>query len=141
MGGEYLRDYAEGEIEIARIELESTTADVISIRAKEDGERIAYSIVDEYETEFNVSPTHSEKPLTLSELISLIDGARPEGSLAICYTEMNYNARNIEELEGIRFFTRVESVFYPQLNVHYENVLDRWYEEEKAKLADGLGSK
>lgn len=141
MGGEYLREYAEGEIEIARIELESTTADVISIRAKEDGERIAYSIVDEYETEFNVSPTHSEKPLTLSELISLIDGARPEGSLAICYTEMNYNGRNIEELEGIRFFTRVESVFYPQLNVHYENVLDRWYEEEKAKLADGLGSK
>src|SRR5882724_6852578 len=34
MGGEYLPDYAEGELEIARIELESTTTDVISIRAK-----------------------------------------------------------------------------------------------------------
>jgi hypothetical protein len=34
MGGEYLPDYSEGEVEIGRIELESTTADVISIRAK-----------------------------------------------------------------------------------------------------------
>jgi len=34
MGGEYLPDYLPGEVEIARIELRSTTADVISIRAR-----------------------------------------------------------------------------------------------------------
>jgi hypothetical protein len=45
MGSEYLPDYAEGEVEIARIELESTTAGVISVRAKKDDERVAYSIV------------------------------------------------------------------------------------------------
>jgi hypothetical protein len=38
MGGEYLPDYEEGDVEIARIELESTTADVISIRVKKEGE-------------------------------------------------------------------------------------------------------
>ena len=59
MGGEYLPDYAEGEVEIARIELDSTTADVISIRAKKDGDRIAYSIVDEYEAEFKAWLIHT----------------------------------------------------------------------------------
>ncbi len=111
MSGEYLPDYANGEVEIARIELDSMTADVISIRAKKDGERMAYSIVDEYETEFNVSPKNSEKPLTLVELIGLIDGAREEGSLGVCYTQMNYRGRSIEELDGIRLFTRVESLY------------------------------
>jgi hypothetical protein len=134
MGGEYLPDYAEGEVEIARIELESTTADVISVRARKDCERIKYSIVDEYETEFNVSPSHSDKPLTLAELIGLIDGAEEEGSLGIYYTQTNYSGRSIEELDEIRHFTRVESAFYPQLNLHYEKLLDRWYQEEKAKL-------
>jgi hypothetical protein len=128
-----LPDYAEGELEIARIELESTTADVISIRAKKDGERIAYSIVDEYETEFNVSPKGSKKPLMLAELIGLIDGGGEEGSLAICYTEMNYSGSSIEDLDAIKSFTRVESVFYSQLNPHYEKV-DLWYAEEKGKL-------
>ena len=137
MGGEYLPDYAEGEVEIARIELESTTADVISIRVKKEGERIAYLIVDEYETEFNILPTHSDKPLTLSELVRLIDGAMEEGSLGLYYTQMNYEGgeRSIEWLDQMRHFTRVESVFYQQLHLHYEKLLDLWYEEEKAKAA------
>ena len=136
MGGEYLPDYASGEVEIARIELESTTADVISIRAKKDGERIAYSIVDEYETEFNILPAHSDKPLTLSELVRLIDGAMEEGSLSLHYTKMNYEGgeRSIEWLDQMRHFTRIESVFYPQLNLHYEKLVNLWYDEEKAKL-------
>ena len=93
-------------------------------------------IVDEYETEFNILPTHSDKPLTLSELVGLIDGATEEGSLGLYYTQMNYEGgeRSIEWLDQMRHFTRVESVFYPQLNLHYEKLLDLWYEEEKAKL-------
>jgi len=134
MGGEYLPDYAEREVEIARIELESTTADVISIRAKKDGERIAYSIVDEYETEFSVSPMHSDKPLTLFELVGLIDAGKEEGSLATCYTVGNYRGDSLEDLDAIKSFTRVESVFYSQLNLHYERLIDLWYKEEKARL-------
>jgi hypothetical protein len=136
MGGEYLPDYVEGEVEIARIELQSTTADVISIRAKNDGDRIEYSVVDEYETDFNVSPKISERPLTLAELIGLIDGASEEGSLGLYYTQMNYEGgeRSIEWLDQMRHFTRVESVFYPQLNLRYEKILSLWYENEKAKL-------
>jgi hypothetical protein len=48
MGGEYLPNYARREVEIARIELRSTTSDVISVRARPRGERIEYSVCDEY---------------------------------------------------------------------------------------------
>lgn len=36
VGGEYLPDYKANEVQIARIELQSTTTDVISIRAGGD---------------------------------------------------------------------------------------------------------
>jgi hypothetical protein len=143
MGVEYLPDYTEGETEIARIELESTTADVISVRATKDGEQLAYSIVDEHKTQFIVSPSHTDRPLKLSELISLIDGGMLQGSLGIHYTQMNYSGRSLEDLDGIRSFTHVDSVFYPQLNLHYEKLLDLWYEQEKTRLlrvsAEGRG--
>ena len=84
MGGEYLPDHRKGEVEIARIELQSTTADVISIRAKKRGERITYSICDEYDSDFNVSPKTTRNPLTLAQLIGLIDGGMEEGSLGLC---------------------------------------------------------
>jgi hypothetical protein len=137
MGGEYLPGYADGEVEIARVELQSTTGDVISIRASKDGERIAYSVVDEYETEFHVSPRSSAKPLTLKQVIHLIDNAEGGESLALCYTQMNYSGDSLENLDAIKSFTRVESLFYPQLNLHCEQLLDLWYEEEKAKLVGG----
>ena len=45
MGGEYLPDYDQREVEIARIAMESTTGDVFSIRARPSGSRIAYRVV------------------------------------------------------------------------------------------------
>jgi hypothetical protein len=54
MGGEYLPDYGDCGVEIARIELKSTTYDVISLRACPSGSHINYSLVDEYETEYSL---------------------------------------------------------------------------------------
>src|ERR1039457_2907479 len=48
MGGEYLPPLRKDEVEIARISLESTTADQISVRARRVREQIRYRIVDEY---------------------------------------------------------------------------------------------
>jgi hypothetical protein len=62
MGGEYLPDYLAGEVEIVRVELRSTTADVISLRARQVGPKdrsIEYRLVDEYETEFRFRPRQS----------------------------------------------------------------------------------
>ncbi len=55
------------EVEIARIQLESTPEDVISISAKIGADRIRYSIVDEYNTEFEVSQPSSTSLLSLAE--------------------------------------------------------------------------
>ena len=52
----------------------------------------------------------------------------------MCYTVGNYSGDSLEDLDAIRSFTRVESVFYSQLNLHYEKLIDLWYKEEKAKL-------
>lgn len=138
MGGEYLPDYEENEMEIARIELESTTADVISIRARRgsESERIRYRIVDEYGTEFEPGLECSRKALTLRQLIDLIDSSvHPDigMGLALCYNEMNAAAGC---RENYRSFTRVSSEFYPQLSDHYERVYDDWVAEDQEEQRD-----
>jgi len=144
MGGEYLPDYAPGEVEIARIELKSTTGDVISIRARTDRDGIRYRIVDEYGTEFDFSPRQSELPLSMKELVALIDGAAPEGydrrGLGLCYTIANYECSNDLE-DWMRDFSRVESDVYTQLSAHYRLVVNEWFdgECEKSRLRDEGG--
>ena len=58
MGGEYLPGYRRNEVEIVRIELDSTTSDVISLRARPIGRkrpRIVYTLVDEHQTELRLA--------------------------------------------------------------------------------------
>jgi hypothetical protein len=144
MGGEYLPDYAPGEVEIARIVLQSTTGDVISIRARTDRDGIHYRIVDEYDTGFDFSPRQSKLPLSMQELVELIDGAAPEGydqrGLGLCYILANYECAGDLE-EWLRDFSRVESDVYPQLSAHYRLVVNEWYdgECEKIRLRDEGG--
>lgn len=78
MGGEYLPSYRPEEIEIARVELDSTTADVVSIRARPCGGRIAYRVLDEYGARFWLPRHTSRRPLTLAQLVEIIDGAVPD---------------------------------------------------------------
>jgi hypothetical protein len=76
MGGEYLPGYCRDEVENARIELDSTTSDVISLRARPIGRtrpRIAYTLRDEYETEYKIRPARTARPLTLGQLFTLLD--------------------------------------------------------------------
>lgn len=54
MGGEYLPEFKRNEVEIARIELESTTYEVISVRARPSGSRILYRICDEHESKYKL---------------------------------------------------------------------------------------
>jgi hypothetical protein len=130
MGGEYLPEFKSGEAEIARIELASTTGDVISIRAQADPKGIRYRILDEYETVFEQPFETSMEPLTLGQLIEFIDGSQQpefEPGLALCYTIMN--AEEISR-EPLRHFTTVSSGFYHQLNNHYEKVIEEWVKAE-----------
>ena len=82
MGGEYLPGHLHGEVEIARIVLESTTMDVTSVRARPADGRIHYRVVDEYPDigPFAVlhGPTISARPLRFGELVRLIDNIQAE---------------------------------------------------------------
>ena len=133
MGGEYLPDLFPTEVEIARVELKSTTSDVISIRARRDpgDELIHYRIVDEYETDFTIQSKASSLPLSQGELIALLDDTTEggEGGLAHCYNIMNNSA--LGDPESLRNFTTVSSTIYPDLFEHYDAEHEKWCEESR----------
>ena len=131
MGGEYLPDCLPTEVEIARVELESTTADVISIRARRlsSDNLIHYRVVDEYNTTFEIEPESSPAPLTHDELIQFIGNTYfgENSDLALGYNQMNFECGG--DAESLRHFTTVSSSFYPGLYDHYETVFEQWVEE------------
>lgn len=135
MGGEYLPQLsdAEDEVEIARIELNSVTWDVISIRARrsleEDGSYlgyIRYRMVDEYDTEFEEwEELETAEPLTFGDLLDLLE--RWENPRDWNWEEGGTRTR--EYLEEMRDFASFSSSFYPQLSAYYEEEAQEWYEE------------
>ena len=119
MGGEYLPTYLPEEVEIARVAMQSTTADVISIRAFMEADHlIHYRVVDEYETEFSQPITESELPLTAGELIHLIDTSDGHGEPGLVLPFLAMNAE-YDEPERLRDFISVDSDFYPGVGRHY----------------------
>lgn len=112
MGGEYLPDLADTEVEIARIEIESSTFDVTSVYARRGAApgSIDYRIVDEYEGETLGEPNTltSDQPLRLLELVKFFLGGWPMFDVL----ETNYEG----DLEGMLGFFRGSSDFYPQFD-------------------------
>lgn len=140
MGGEYLPDYQSGEREIARIVLQSSTQDVFSLRARRTSATrpYRYRLVDEYESTFELTRQSSTKPLSLREVIDLIDSAHsdefetrhprlPEGIIA---WELLEYGRNVEHALQ---FINLSSDVYPQLEDYYAQRLRQWAEAEDAK--------
>ena len=138
LGGEFLPAMQEGEVEIARISLASTTSDQISVRARQVDGAIHYRIVGEYEEEesmrYELPFQQSDQPLTLGELIDLIDGAChpepycPGGILTSNWTSMNDMGYEASEIIG---FLSLSSPFYPQLDDCYQALGERWVEDNK----------
>ena len=67
------------EVEIARIEIDSTTFDVTSVYARRDASAIHYRVVDDYDGDTLSGPNtrQSAEPLTLGELEDFFTGAWP----------------------------------------------------------------
>ena len=137
MGGEYLPDYREDEVEIARISLASTTNDIISIRARRGRTGlIRYSIADEYNGDFTyvLSRKTSRQPLTLRQLVSFLENSSQNevpGDLITGYNDLNNEW--LDDRDSLRHFTRISSEFYPQLSAHCEHALDDWVEAGRKK--------
>ncbi len=133
LGGEYLPRYRTAEFEIARIVLDSTTRDVFSIRARRrrGSTRYRYRMVDEYESTFELTRQTSVRPLSLRELIHLIDTATseqlttrhellPEGIIWWQVHEFG------EPPEVAARFVRISSAVYPELEEYYAERLLAW---------------
>ncbi|MCE2950092.1 MAG: hypothetical protein ACK515_03435 [bacterium] len=109
MGGNYLPDAEDNEVEIARICIRSTTFDVTSVYARfEDGE-IHYRVVDEYggDTLQEPSEATTTDPMALGEFAQFFLTAWP----LIDVLDSNFE----NDLDGALGFFSVQSDFYPDL--------------------------
>lgn len=122
MGGEYLPDMEEEEVEIARISIHSTTGDVTSVYARRTPEGIAYRVVDEYggDTLSGDNERASKLPLTLDELVNFLLGAWP----LLDVLEMNYE----DDLPRMLGFFWADSAFYPHLDTLLRQRVREQYE-------------
>jgi hypothetical protein len=138
---EYLPKYLLGEVEIVRIENDmerpTSTTNKICIRARRVGKEIKYRVVDDNETgaDIEFSPRESIQPLSLGELVALIDGAYYRDTdflgLATAFAITNYDED--QELDDILDATTISSKFYDPLSVHYEYAIRNWYETAAKK--------
>lgn len=110
MGGNYLPDTEEGEVEIARISIKSTTYDVTCVYARPDNGAIHYRVVDEYggDTLQGTGQARTDKPMTLSELADFFLEAWP----LIKVLEMNFKGNLGASLD----FFDAKSEFYADFN-------------------------
>lgn len=112
MGGEYLPDMEQGEVEIARIEIQSTTCDVTSIYARRGDTpgTLDYRIIDEYggDTLGGPDTMTSAQPLTLLEMVKFFLAGWPLFDVL----DMNFEG----DLDGRLEFFRGRSDFYPEFD-------------------------
>jgi len=128
---DFLPEREGGEVEIALISLASVTGDVISIRARRWGRRIAYRIVDEYDTHFRFKPKSSMQPLSMGELVALIDGATGHldgDAKGLTSAYRSYNLDGCDAADLVDFVT-ISSPFYPELQAYYAEEAREWLAE------------
>jgi hypothetical protein len=136
MGGEYLPDYCACEAEIARVTMASLTQDVISIRAYPRHGRIGYRAVDEYKSQIRVKPGQSKRPLSLRQLIRLIDTGESDelGPIGLCIIQIQFDCTE-EPAESFASFVEFSSEFYPDLTRHYRFKTRWWVEQNRKRRA------
>ena len=123
-------DDEDGGDTIASIVIKSVLNDVVEVKARRHGDQIQYFILDEYDTEFRSDTESSDDPLSLVELIGLIDSISSEDQVeGLDYIDSirQHNIDGGSELEDMLDFVSVRSSFYPQLESYYAQRSREWY--------------
>jgi hypothetical protein len=134
MGGEYLPDFEEGEIEVARLDLRTITADAISIRLRRLPIGFAYRIVDEYmdESENGLleAPTAvlSDVPLTLAEFGAFV--VRASRLREFC------DADRFDDVDEAQAFVCASSEFYPEFSTYITATIAALHPARELDLED-----
>ncbi len=147
--GEYLPAYLPGELEIARIVIETRPRIVYSLRARSKlpigrrphfgrgthltyEERRALRMVDEHGTQFDLPSEHQMGTFSLRELIRFIDGVRAstviEHPAHVPFPEalvLEAAGLNVPTAQMPRF-VQVSSTVYPELLPFYRDRLTWW---------------
>ena len=111
------RRFLAGEVELLRATIGVPALNRISLRARPAASgRIAYRIVDDKERFYVPEPAFSDGPLSLGELIDLLEGARPAGTVG---RFMQYQLRRGMDPALSAALSRVESSYYPEVTRHY----------------------
>jgi hypothetical protein len=108
MGGEYLPDFHNDEIEVARLELASVTGDVISVRLRRDRDGYHYRVTDEYDGDC-LAKEHrlsTDAPLTLLSFGSFVFKAAQLGDI------VSYG--DFEDAIDANKFINATSTHYPE---------------------------
>jgi len=128
MGGEYLPDFEEGEIEVARLDLRSVTADAISIRLKATKVGFVYRVVDEYMDEYDngllesPSTTLSDTPLCLGDF----------GRFVVHATRLLdiIDPERFDSEDEAQEFVFASSEFYPEFDAYIAEVISLNYQKD-----------
>lgn len=132
-----------GAVEIAHIQMFNPNCDYISVLAEWREGRIHYQAVDPYPHywTYRCSPEASDLPLTLGELIHLIDTAehvdKSSGEVESRGLVFGVLEQNLDGcVDELRSFIRVTSPFYDDLEVWYALACSEWcrghsWEEEE----------
>ena len=136
MGGEYLPDRENQEVEIARITIASTTQDVTCIYAKRGATRIYYRVVDEYDgMTLDESTRSSIQPLTLNEVVTFFF----KGWDILCCLEANFADHGYPKEEVQGFILDASSSFYAEFGLLVRQRVDQWLDQKRAdRYSDDL---
>ena len=134
---------ARPEIEIARIAISSASRDAIILRARrDDSGRIRYRMLHEdafgrTRHRIRVKPASSAKPLTLGELIAVLENACYAGPCPDEGDDERYGGviwgtlqlsleHGVHHADDYLFFLKITSAHYPQLERYYLDRVGAW---------------
>lgn len=130
MGGEYLPDREDEEVEIARITIASTTRDVTCVYAKRGKNRIHYRVVDEYNGDTLNQPTRtSSKPLTLKQLTEFF---LKSWDLISCL-DVNFESDGYPRDDVQNFIVDASSNFYAEFGTLITLKIDEWLDTKESQ--------